>query len=98
MKIEEALAGWLLEDYRKAAISAAKLNAKILEFYISKQYKGTTIERIRKSIPGVKELDRIINNLCSMQIIKNSKNTRFFYYREYYLITAFSEQTVEYSV
>lgn len=71
MRVEQALAEWMLQEYRKPAISYQKLSLEIFKLYYNKKFNGKNIVGVKKIFPEKIEFNRNISKIIDSNIIEN---------------------------
>ena len=74
IRIEEALADWLIDDYRKPGINRNRLEEEIYKIYMGRTYKGEKVVQLRTDNPRSRQFKNCINKLEKIGIIEPIDN------------------------
>lgn len=91
MRVEQALAEWMLQEYRKPAISYQKLSLEIFKLYYNKKFNGKNIVGVKKIFPEKIEFNRNISKIIDSNIIENLIPFK----ENFFSIKAFSNFSIE---
>lgn len=96
VKIEEALADWLLDEYKKPGLNRRRLEEEIYKIYIKKEYKGERILQIRTDNPRSRQFKNCIEKLERSSVIEPIDNPEplWFMHEEsnYYLVSPYKDR------
>lgn len=95
IKIEEALADWLIDDYKKPGLNRKRLEEEIYKIYVEKEYKGQRVQ-VRTDNPRGVQFRNCIEKLERSSVIEpmDQPGGPWFLHEEsnYYLVSPYKER------
>lgn len=95
VKIEEALADWLIDDYKKPGLNRKRLEEEIYKVYMEKEYKGERVQ-VRTNNPSGIQFRACIEKLERSSVIEpmDQPGSPWFLHEEsnYYLVSPYKEK------
>lgn len=95
IKIEEAIADWLIDDYKKPGLNRKRLEEEIYKIYVEKEYKGERVQ-VRTDNPRGVQFRSCIERLERLSVIEpiDKPGGPWFLHEEsnYYLVSPYKEK------
>lgn len=96
VRLEEALADWLIDDYKKPGLNRKRLEEEIYKIYVEKEYKGERVLNIRTDNPRGGQFRNYIDKLERSSVIEplDQPGGPWFLHEEssYYLVSPYKEK------